>query len=298
MREAQPFTVVTIGNATLYHGDCRDVLPTLADESVDIMLTDPPYGHGNNDGQDLISNMEAALGKAPSRIDASAPRPIDNDDMESMQAVVDAALLQAARVLRHDSCCCCCCCGGGGGPRPTFAWLANRMDTSGLSFFHAVIWDKGGLGIGWRYRRNYEMVMIAHRKGGRLKWETDRSDAITANVVRIPKIIPQIDDHPTPKPVALFAHFLALHGKPGDVVIDPFMGHAPVGVAALQAGMRYIGMDTDAQHFAAACRRIEAAQSQQSLFATPCAPATFLARRRHDQAPLDFSTAAPAAAAP
>ena len=151
-----------------------------------------------------------------------------------MKAVVDAAQTHAARNLRHDSCCCCCC--GGGGPKPTFAWLANRMDTGGLSFFHAVVWDKGGLGIGWRYRRNYEMVMIAHRKGGRLKWETERKDAITANVVRIAKIIPQIDDHPTPKPVELFDHFLHLHGKPGATVLDPFMGHAPVGVAALAGG--------------------------------------------------------------
>ena len=259
------FEKVEIGNATLYLGDCRDVLQTLADESVDIVLTDPPYGHNNNDG-DFIAKWETILGVAPSRIDNSATRPILNDGMDDMKAVVDAALTHAARLLRHDSCCCCCCCCGGGGPKPTFAWLANRMDTGGLSFFHAVVWDKGGLGIGWRYRRNYEMVMIAHRKGGRLKWETDRKDAITANVVRIGKIIPQIEDHPTPKPVALFDHFLSLHGKPGDIVLDPFMGHAPVGVAAVSAGMRYIGIELDPCHFAAACRRIENAQRQSQLF--------------------------------
>ena len=266
------FEKVQIGNATLYRGDCRDVLPTLADESVDIILTDPPYGNNNNDG-DFISNWEKALGKPPSRIDASAARPIANDGMDDMKAVVDAALTHAARLLRHDSCCCCCCCCGGGGPKPTFAWLANRMDTAGLAFFHAVVWDKGGLGIGLRYRRNYEMVMIAHRKGGRLKWETTRKDAITANVVRIGKIIPQIDDHPTPKPVALFDHFLSLHGKPGDLVLDPFMGHAPVGVAAVSAGMRYIGIEFDEGHFAAACRRIEDAVSQGQLFEPASPPA-------------------------
>jgi len=255
---------VVIGSAELWLGDCRDVLPLLADESVDIILTDPPYGHNNNNG-DLIANREKALGRASSIVDASAPRPIANDGMDDMKAVVDAMLVQAARLLRHDSCCCCCC--GGGGPKPTFAWLANRMDTAGLQFFHAVIWDKGGLGMGWRYRRNYEMVMIAHRRGGRLKWETDRKDAVTANVVRLSKIIPQIDDHPTPKPVELFGHFLALHGKPGDVVLDPFMGHSPVGVAALRAGMRYIGIECDEQHFDAAARRLENAHAQQSLFA-------------------------------
>jgi hypothetical protein len=168
---------VVIGNATLYHGDCREVLPTLAAESVDIILTDPPYGHENNNG-DLIANWEKALGKAPSAVDKSAPRPIANDDMAGMQAVVDAALTHAARVLRHDSCCCCCCCCGGGGPRPTFAWLANRMDTGGLAFFHAVIWDKMGLGMGWRYRRNYEMVMVALTKACRRIEDAQRQTSL------------------------------------------------------------------------------------------------------------------------
>lgn len=257
---------VVIGDAELWLGDCRDVLPLISDESVDIVLTDPPYGHNNNNG-DLISNWEKALGRAPSVVDASAARPIANDGMDDMKAVVDAALVHAARVLRRESCCCCCC--GGGGPKPTFAWLADRMDSGGLSFFHAVVWDKGGLGLGWRYRRNYEMVMIAHRKGGKLKWETSRKDAATSNVVRIGKIIPQIEDHPTPKPVELFDHFLMLHGKPGDVVLDPFMGHAPVGVAAVKAGMRYIGIELDRGHFDKACVRIENAQRQKSIIPHP-----------------------------
>ena len=257
--------VVQIGDATLYHGDALEVLPTLAAESVDILWTDPPYGHNNNNG-DLIHRREAALGQLPSGDSPPVGRPIANDSAEDMRRVVDGMLIEAARILKRDCCCCCCCCGGGG-PSPTFAWLAQRMDERGLSFFHAVVWDKGGLGMGWRYRRNYEMVMIAHRRGGRIKWETSRKDGITANVVRIPKIIPSADDHPTPKPVELPAHFLALHGKAGDVVLDPFMGRAPVGVAALQAGMRYIGVEIDREHFDIACERIDNAYRQERLFA-------------------------------
>lgn len=43
---------------TLYHGDCRDILPTVEAQSVDVMFTDPPYGHNNNNG-DLIRNRNA-----------------------------------------------------------------------------------------------------------------------------------------------------------------------------------------------------------------------------------------------
>ena len=259
---------VIIGDCELWHGDCREILPGLPDESIDIIWTDPPYGHNNNNG-DLIHAIERAV---PSRmrrgingedVTNTEGRPIENDGMDDMKAVVDAMLLEASRVLRRDSCCCCCCCGGG--PSPTFAWLAQRMDQRGLSFFHAVIWDKMGLGMGWRYRRNYEMVMIAHRKGGKLKWETKRKDAITGNVVRIPKIIPTQFDHPTPKPVALVDHFLMLHGKPGDTVLDPFMGRAPAGVAAVSQGMKYVGIELDREHFDIACHRIEQAVAQPRL---------------------------------
>lgn len=254
--------VETFGDATLYLGDCREVMRVLPNESVNIIWTDPPYGHNNNNNGDLIHKREKALGKAAPK-HRTISRPILNDGMAEMNAVVDSALIEAVRVLKRDCCCCCCC--GGGGPVPTFAWVAQRMDTKGLSFFHAVVWDKGGLGMGWRYRRNYEFVMVAHRKGGKIKWETDRADSITANVVRIPKIIPKADNHPTPKPKQLPAHFLMLHGKRGDVVLDPFMGHAPAGVAALDAGMRYIGIEQDPEHFERACDRIDQAQRQTQL---------------------------------
>ena len=235
-------------SVTVYHGDCREVLPTLASESVDIVWTDPPYGHNNNDG-DLIHRWEAALGqRPPCGENPPLGRPIANDGPEEMRAVIDAALTEAARILRRDCCCCCCCCCGGGGPRPTFAWLAERMDRQGLAFFHSVIWDKDGLGMGWRYRRNHEMVMVAHRRGGRLKWEWDGKGEETANVVRIGKIIPTADDHPTPKPPELVRHFLRLHGKSGDIVLDPFMGHGVVLIEAKRLGMRAIGIEINEEY--------------------------------------------------
>ena len=238
---------------TIYNADMKDILPNIPDGSIDILWTDPPYGHNNNNG-DLINNRESALGQKISHGSQNAARPIANDGMEDMRSVVDFALTEAARILKKDCCCCCCC--GGGGPSPTFAWVANRMDEKGLSFFHAVVWDKGGLGMGWRYRRNYEMVMVAHRKGGKLKWEFEGHGAETANVVRINKIIPSKYDHPTPKPVELITHFLRLHGKRGDVVLDPFMGAGPVAEACKNLGMRFIGIELDREWCDLAVKRL------------------------------------------
>ena len=61
-------------------GDCRDVLPMLEAGCVDLVLTDPPYGHNNNNN-DLIHRREAALGRGEVR--QKDARPIANDGPEA-----------------------------------------------------------------------------------------------------------------------------------------------------------------------------------------------------------------------
>ena len=241
-----------IGAATLYLGDCREVLPTLPAESVDLLWTDPPYGHSNHNG-DFNSRLNDHRGLKQ--------QPIANDDSDSMREVVDAMLKAAVRVLRADCCCCCCCCGGGG-PRPTFAWVAQRMDTEGLAFFHSVIWDKLNPGLGWRFRRQHEMVMVAHRAGGRLAW-SDQTRAIPNIWQGMP---PRDRVHPNEKPLGLPALFVEICTQPDGMVLDPFMGSGTTGVAAARLGRRFIGIEQDPGHFATACRRIEAAYRQADLF--------------------------------
>jgi DNA modification methylase len=133
--------------------------------------------------------------------------------------------------------------------------MAKWLDDE-LSFDQAVVWNKGGLGLGWRYRRNYEFVMVAHPKRGRMKWEAKFHDKRTANIVEIPRVPPRRDGHPTPKPVELVKHFLTLHGKEGDVVCDPFAGAGTTCVAAKALGMKYIACELDPHWHAVAEKRV------------------------------------------
>lgn len=227
----------------IYHGDCREVLPTLEPESVTLLWTDPPYGHGNHDG-DFNARLNAHRGLADA--------PISNDSPDLMRGVVDAALSLSVRLLRADCCCCCCCCCGGGGPRPTFAWVASRMDEQGLSFFHSVIWDKINPGLGWRFRRQHEMVMVAHRTGGKLAWADD--DKAVPNVMRFGP--PRDRQHPNEKPIDLPGHFVRLTTQPGDLVLDPFMGSGTTLVAAKSQGRRGIGIELDEKYCEIAAQRL------------------------------------------
>jgi DNA modification methylase len=252
LRERLEASRVVIGDCTLYCEDCEFILPTLVPNSIRMIWTDPPYGHNNHDG-DLNARLNDFR--------HIEQRPIANDGPEDMRRVVDKMLLLALRVLKKDANCCCCCCGGGGGPRPTFAWLADRLDRRGLDFFHNVIWDKKNPGLGIRYRRQHEMVMVAHSSGAKLAWR-DHAKAARNVFSMMP---PRNRFHPNEKPVKLVSYFIDLHTALGETILDPFMGSGTTGVAAVMLGRKFIGIELDRQHFDIACRRIEEAYAQPRL---------------------------------
>ena len=235
-------------NVQIFVGDTREIMPTIG--KVDMIFTDPPYGHNNNNG-DLIHKREQALGRPLDCESDREARPIANDGVEANE-LVQWFFSQAAEMLRHGGCCCCCCAGGG--PDPQFArwslWLDQHLD-----FKQMVVWDKGPMGMGWHYRRSYETVLVAQKPGAACKWydETDRIE----NIIRhIPKIIPQKKDHPTPKPPELAAHFIQLHTQPGEVVLDPFMGGGSTAEAAKHLGRKFIGIELEERWAEIAVKRL------------------------------------------
>jgi site-specific DNA-methyltransferase (adenine-specific) len=232
----------------LFLGDCREILPSLPSESVTLLWTDPPYGHGNQNG-DLQSARVGVKGARQQKAE-----PIANDGQDSMRAVVDAMLTEAARILKSDCCCCCCCCCGGGGPKPSFAWLAERMDREGLAFFHSVIWDKTarGPGMGWRFRRDHEMLMVAHRQGGTLAWVEDT--AAISNILRFQPPIVRI--HPNEKPLDLVLEFVRITTLPGEMILDPFCGSGVALRTAKDLGRKAIGIEIDERYAEIAARRM------------------------------------------
>lgn len=253
-----------IGNATLYLGDARDILPTLAAKSIDFIFTDPPYGHNNNDG-DLIANWERAFGRGVS----GEPRPIANDGIEANELV--RWFFGEANRLISPGCCICCCCGGGG-PDPQFArWSLWLGETVG--FKQMVVWDKGPMGMGWHYRRSYETILVGQKTGAACRW-FDASDAVE-NVIRpgkIRKIIPSRDQHPTPKDPQLPLHFIRIHSLPGHLILDPFMGGGSTMVAAIGSGRKFIGIEIDERWFEMCCRLAEDESIRDSFLNTYAKP--------------------------
>jgi len=262
--------------ATLINGDMKKVLRKLDDKSVDCIWTDPPYGHNQNDG-DLAHVLEVAMGKTK---EIKEGRPILNDGFDEANNLAEFLFKQASRVLKKESAVCCCCCGGGG-PDPQFARWSLMMDAH-LHFDQMVVWDKVSGGLGWKYRRTYECVLVGHRKGGKMAWY-DKSGKVSnvinpkakfmtettteSQMISIRKIIPDSEEHPTAKPVELIRGFLALHTKPGDLVVDPFMGGGSTAIAAISMGRRFLGVELDPKFFELSLRRAKEAEKQRVTLA-------------------------------
>jgi len=247
----------------LYRGDCLEILPSFPSSSVPMIWTDPPFGHGNQ--QD---DLQAA--RVRDDVFGARKKPtetISNDSGADFETALKGFLDQSSRILDRD--CCCCCCMAGGGPNVTFARVSQWIDER-LAFFMAVVWDKSarGNGMGWRYRRNYEFVMVAHRKGGTLRWADD--DVAVPNIMRD---LPPMDRlHPNQKPFCLVSRFIELHTKPNDVVLDPFAGSGTTLLAAWQLGRKAIGIEIEEKYVEIAARRLDNEISRGRLFEPEPAP--------------------------
>lgn len=146
----------------------------------------------------MASRREAALGLG----EPGEARPIANDDPDTANRLFQDLLVWAGKILKPGGALASCC--GGGGPDPQFARWALWIDGSpDLRFKQMVVWDKGPMGLGWHYRRSYETVLVATRKGALGRWYDDSGRI--ENIIRpgdwgVRKIIPDKSQHPTEKP--------------------------------------------------------------------------------------------------
>lgn len=204
--------VERIGQATLYLGDCRDVLPTLG--KVDAVVTDPPYGIGASTGVGKYGVQKWGG---------------DEDLGWDSEAPIDVVHSLAAMGV------------------PAVIWGGNYFNLPAHRC--PIIWDKGA---GFRARTFAEVE---------LAWSNLDLNAKIYCRDPLAKGDYSGKEHPTQKPVALMQWCLGLVPDAG-VILDPFMGVGSTGVAAVQLGRSFIGIEREERYFDAACRRIREAAGE------------------------------------
>ncbi|MES2295239.1 MAG: site-specific DNA-methyltransferase [Pseudomonadota bacterium] len=232
-----------IGAATLYLGDAREILPTLA--PADLVCTDPPYLVSKGG---FAANLQLEGGFGGWMKDYGNQGDIVPCDLEFSEwmPLVFAALGERAQAYFMSN------------GRNVKAMQIAAEEAS-FRFHTLLVWDKR-TALPNKYYQNVTEFGLFMFKG---KARTI-NDPASKNLVTIF----QRDDssHPTEKPVELMRYWIGNSSAPGQVVLDPFMGSGTTGVAALKLGRRFFGIEQDPDWFDIACRRIEDAQRQGQLF--------------------------------
>lgn len=117
-----------------------------------------------------------------------------------------------------------------------------------------LVWDKKRIGMGYNWRRMHEFIAYYPEKAHKLR-NKGLGDILRVNPV-------QKKVHPTEKPVDLLRILIENSTDPGDLVIDPFMGSGSTGIAAIQTGRKFIGIEIDPDMFQIATERIAAAKPE------------------------------------
>lgn len=222
---------VQIGNATLYHGDCMEILPTL--DKVDAVVTDPPYGIGESS-----KKVQSRQRKKGSQSKALADQvdygdfdwdqlPASADQIQSVLDMCDEAVIFGGNYFTLP---------------PASCWLVWDKENGENDFADAE--------MAWT-NINGAVRLIRHMWNGMLR----ASEKSTQRV------------HPTQKPIIVMEWAIRQFKKSPNTILDPFMGSGTTGVACMNLGRKFIGIEIERKYFDIACERIEAAQSQGRLFA-------------------------------
>jgi len=231
----------------VYNEDSSERLKIIPDNSIDFILTDPPY----NLSQYSTGNM-----KFDWRTDV-------NNDLAEWDKNFEPAVIKDhfIRILK-----------------PTgniFAFCSYNLIGKWHEIFDPIfdtfqffVWHKTNPIPKFRkagFLNSCEMIVCMWNKGH--TWNFGKQ-AEMHNFFESPICMPperlRNPRHPTQKPIKLLKHLIGIASNEGDIVLDPFMGLGSTGVAALQMNRRFIGIEIEKEYFHAAEKRLEV--EQQALF--------------------------------
>lgn len=131
---------------------------------------------------------------------------------------------------------------------PETAFVVKPMaEAAGFKFWKPLVWDKKRIGMGYHYRSRYEFVLF-FEKGKRKLNDLGVSDIIESQRI--------YNGYPAEKPVEVSEVLISQSTEPGELAVDPFMGSGSVGVAAVRLGRAFAGSDVCAEAVAITGRRL------------------------------------------
>jgi site-specific DNA-methyltransferase (adenine-specific) len=237
---------------TLYHGDCREVLPNIPSDTIDVVIADPPFFLHVPDGETVIDHYIAKNGMKPRF------RQIWDkfDNADDYLRFAECLLENVARILAPT------------GSAFVFAVHSNlalidfAIQNAGLSVLHHLSWVKRNPtpmistrrlqysheAVVWcvkapGYRFNYADLKAAAYDGDRFKSAGKQHK----DIIEVSTSARESVGHAAQKPVAVYSRLLDIAGRRGGVLLDPCAGSGTAAIAGNEHGMRSILIERDAR---------------------------------------------------
>lgn len=217
-------------HVTLYHGDCREVLAGMADESVAAVLTDPPFTERTHG----MAKTNKGKGHDTKAIRFDAISEVDLRAVLTDCARVSQGWVVASLAYQH-------------------AFAFDESPPEGLRCLRLGVWVKTNPmpqisadrpGQGW------ESIAYMHRADVKPTWNGGGKAGNYVTTVQ------QGEGHPTTKPLSMLADWVRNFSSPGDLVLDPFAGSGTTLRAAKDEGRKAIGIELDERYCEIAANRL------------------------------------------
>ena len=210
---------------TIYHGDCRDILPDVT--GVQLVLTDPPFFMPATHYQSRVK-WQRTWG--------------DTSILSTFWSVIAATLVPSLHKTGHLLVFC------NHESYPVFyPVLYGHFD-----FLKALVWNKGHVGLGRVWRNQHELI-IAARWGSSVFYEDGKLRADVLSCSATPSVNRA---HPVEKPLDLLQDLVSVTTTPGQFVLDAFMGSGTTLVAAKNLGRKAIGIEIEERYCEIAAERL------------------------------------------
>lgn len=237
-----------MANLILHNQDCIEVMTSIEENSVDLILTDPPYNLGN-----FMRDRDTNLKKMRDNFFGSAGW--DDLSFEEWEESMDSFFEESVRVLKH------------GGSMIVFMAIIKVESIIKIAERHGLYYKTTGI---WHKLNPMPRNMNLHFVNSTETWiyftykkktGTFNNDgkmihdfietAVASNGER------KFGKHPTQKPVKLMEFFVNVLSNENDTILDPFMGSGSTGVAAIKNDRNFIGVELNEKYYNIARQRIE-----------------------------------------
>lgn len=236
----------------IYNEDCLLAMKQIEKESVNLILTDPPYNLGN-----FMKNRDTNLKQMRENFFGNAGW--DDLEFSEWEKSMDSFFMESARIIKK------------GGSVIVFMAIIKVETIKKIAEKHGFYYKTTGI---WHKTNPMPRNMNLHFVNSTESWvyftygkRTGTfnnngnlyHDFIETSVTSMSE--KKFGKHPTQKPIALMEHFIKLLSNPGDVVFDGFMGSGTTGVSAINLNRNFIGIELNKEYFDMAANRIKEVQS-------------------------------------